>query len=35
MKPDKKAELRTVDVDAEISGVDISWANGVFVPAAQ
>jgi hypothetical protein len=35
MKPGKKAELRSVDIDAEISGVDISSANGVFVPAAQ
>lgn len=35
MTPGKKAELRSVDVDAEVSGVDISSANGVFVPAAQ
>jgi hypothetical protein len=35
MKPGKKAELRSVDVDAEVSGVDISSANGVYVPAAQ
>jgi hypothetical protein len=35
MKPGKKAELRSVDVDAEVSGVDISSANGVHVPAAQ
>jgi hypothetical protein len=35
MKPGKKVELRSVDVDAEVSGVDISSANGVHVPAAQ
>lgn len=35
MTPGKKAELRSVDVDAEVSGVDISSANGVYVPAAQ
>jgi VWFA-related protein len=35
MKPGKKAELRSVDIDAEISGVDISLANGVYVPAAK
>jgi VWFA-related protein len=35
MTPGKKAELRSVDVDAEISGVDISSANGVLVPAAK
>lgn len=35
MKPGKKAELRSVDIDAEVAGVDISSANGVFVPAAQ
>lgn len=35
MKPGKKAELRSVDVDAEVSGADVSSANGVYVPAAQ
>jgi hypothetical protein len=35
MKPGKKAELRSVDVDAEVSGVDISSANGLYVPAVQ
>jgi VWFA-related protein len=34
-KPGKKAELRSVDIDTEISGVDIHSADGVHVPAAQ
>lgn len=33
--PGKKAELRSVDIDTEVSGVDIHSAEGVHVPAAQ
>ena len=35
MTPGKKAELRSVDIDTEISGVDINSADGMYVPAAQ
>jgi hypothetical protein len=35
MKPGKKGELRSVEIDTEISGIDISSANGVYVPAAR
>ncbi|HVA72807.1 MAG TPA: hypothetical protein VNF02_06800 [Candidatus Limnocylindrales bacterium] len=33
--PDKKTELRYIDIDTAISGVDITHANGVYVPAAE
>jgi hypothetical protein len=35
VKPGTNAELRSVEIDTEVSGVDISSANGVYVPAAQ
>jgi hypothetical protein len=35
MKPGKKAELRSVEIDTEISGIDISSASGVYVPAVR
>ena len=35
MKPGKNGELRSVEIDTEISGIDISSANGVYVPAAR
>ncbi len=35
MTPSQKAELRSVDIDTAISGVDINSASGVLVPAAK
>ena len=35
LKPGNKAELRSVDIDTEMSGVDIHSADGVHVPAAR
>ena len=35
MTPSQKSELRFVDIDTALSGVDINAASGVLVPAAQ